>query len=278
MVTDQECTRFLQWCLPRLRMRWMGFRRVRKQVCKRLSRRIAELGLADLGAYRAFLESNETEWRALDAMCRITISRFYRDRAVWDLLCGEALPALAREAVAGSRAVVRCWSAGCGSGEEAFTLRIAWRLGVVPAVGADVPLSVVATDTNPALFARARRGVYSTGSLRFLPDQWVDRAFDETPDGYRIKEVFTQGIEFVEQDIRTAMPGGPFDLVFCRNLVFTYFDDALQMELLEKISSRLAAAGTLVVGAHERLPGGAEEFETLQGNQSIWRKRVGKDQ
>jgi chemotaxis protein methyltransferase CheR len=247
-------------------------------VCKRLARRIAELGLDDLDAYRVFLENNPGEWRTLDEMCRITISRFYRDRAVWDLLCTVVLPTLASDAAAEDGADVRCWSAGCGSGEEAFTLRIAWRLGVIPAVGVDVPLRVVATDTNAALFERARRGIYSAGSLRFLPADWVERAFDAAGDGYRIREEFTRDIEFVEQDVRTAMPEGPFDLVFCRNLVFTYFDDALQEELLKKISRRLTAGGTLVVGAHERLPGPAEEFAALQNNGSIWQKQTGKSQ
>jgi chemotaxis protein methyltransferase CheR len=277
-MTDHECARFLQWCLPELRFRWAGFRRVRKQVCKRLGRRVAELGLDDLDAYRVFLESHDEEWRVLDSMCRVTITRFYRDRAVWDLLCADVLPALARRAVSSGKMEVRCWSAGCGSGEEAYTLRIAWLLGAIPATGVDLPLRVVATDSNPMLFDRARRGIYKPGSLRFLPVEWVETAFEETTEGHRLQDTFTKDIDFVDQDIRENMPDGVFDLVLCRNLVFTYFDESLQKELLERIAGRIAADGTLVIGAHERLPGLAHDFEALKNNQSIWQKQTGNRQ
>jgi chemotaxis protein methyltransferase CheR len=78
--TDAECVDFLQWALPRLGLRWQGFRKVRRQVCRRVARRIAELGLADADAYRLYLERNPQEWDALAELCRVTISRFWRDR------------------------------------------------------------------------------------------------------------------------------------------------------------------------------------------------------
>jgi chemotaxis protein methyltransferase CheR len=67
-VKDTDCTAFLQWALPRLRMCWSGFRRVRSQVCKLLWRRLAELGLAELTAYRALLETHPQEWTRLDGL------------------------------------------------------------------------------------------------------------------------------------------------------------------------------------------------------------------
>jgi chemotaxis protein methyltransferase CheR len=79
-MSDSQCVVFLQWALPRLRVRWAGFRKVRRQVCRRVWRRARELGLADLVAYRAYLEEHPEEWALLDSMARITISRFYRDR------------------------------------------------------------------------------------------------------------------------------------------------------------------------------------------------------
>ena len=96
-VKDADCTAFLQWALPRLGMRWPGFRRVRGQVCKRLRRRMAELGLRNLAAYRALLETHSGEWVPLDGLCRISISRFYRDQGVWRTLEREVLPPLGRE-------------------------------------------------------------------------------------------------------------------------------------------------------------------------------------
>jgi chemotaxis protein methyltransferase CheR len=67
-MKDADCTEFLQWALPRFGMRWAGFRRVRGQVCKLLWRRLAELGLAELTAYRALLETHPQEWTQLDGL------------------------------------------------------------------------------------------------------------------------------------------------------------------------------------------------------------------
>lgn len=63
-MTDIECVQFLQWVLPQLQLRWLGFRKVHKQVCKRIARRIGELGLPSLQAYRYHLRDNRDEWRA----------------------------------------------------------------------------------------------------------------------------------------------------------------------------------------------------------------------
>jgi chemotaxis protein methyltransferase CheR len=93
-VTDQECVEFLQWALPRMQMRWSGFRKVRRQVCRRIQRRMQVLE-KDVQGYREFLEAEPEEWDVLDALCRITISRFYRDRAVFAYLQTTVLPALA---------------------------------------------------------------------------------------------------------------------------------------------------------------------------------------
>src|SRR5438477_9810042 len=118
-----DCVEFLQWALPRLRMRWDGFRKVRRQVCRRIERRSRELGLTDLAAYRDYLERRPDEWARLDALCRVTISRFYRDRETFAALEQEVLPALAR-----GGAEIEVWSAGCASGEEPYTLALLWKL------------------------------------------------------------------------------------------------------------------------------------------------------
>lgn len=83
---DAQWVSFLQWALPRLGLRWPGFRKVRRQVIKRIARRIEALQLGDLDSYRRYLETHEQEWLRLDDFCRITISRVYRDRRVFDSL------------------------------------------------------------------------------------------------------------------------------------------------------------------------------------------------
>jgi len=95
-MKDAQCVAFLQQTLPRLGMRWAGYRKVRRQVCKRIDRRLHALGLADIESYAGYLETHPEEWESLDAFCRISISRFCRDRGSFDRLAQEVLPRLAQ--------------------------------------------------------------------------------------------------------------------------------------------------------------------------------------
>jgi chemotaxis protein methyltransferase CheR len=255
-MTDAECVVFLQWALPRLRLRWEGFRKVRRQVCRRISRRIAELGLSSADAYRGYLIAHEEEWDVLAGRCRVTISRFWRDRAVFEALRDEVLPELGPS--------VSVWSAGCASGEEPYSL-------VLAADAAGVDVRVLATDVDPVLLERARAARYPESSLRDLPAPLRAEAFD---DG-RLQPRYRERVELVRHDVRVGAPGGPFDLVLCRNLVFTYFVDDLQREVGGHIACALAAGGALAIGAHEALPEGLAGFEPWPAARSVYRLRLG---
>ena len=160
-MTSTDCVAFLQWALPQLSLSWRGFRKVRGQVCKRIRRRMESLGLEDFAAYRDHLDRHPQEWAVLDGFCRITISRFYRDRNVFRVLGSNVLPQLAQQA-AQQRRCVTCWSAGCASGEEVYTLRILWDL-TLAGTHPDVALSLLGTDIDEAVLARASAGCYHEG-------------------------------------------------------------------------------------------------------------------
>ena len=245
-----DWTSFLQWCLPQLRMRWGGFRKVRRQVCRRIRRRMEELNLPDIEAYRRRLSTHPNEWRVLDDLCRVSISRLYRDRRLFEFLSAEGLPALA---AAAEGAPLRCWSAGCASGEEPYTLRILWDLEVGPRFGS-VPLQIVATDADEHLLERAREASFQISSLKEVPDRWRQEAFVREGHRYRVRDSFRGGIEFLRQDLRQELPAGRFHLILCRNLVFTYYDQDLQRQILIDILSKLHPKGLLVLGSHESPP------------------------
>ena len=120
IVNDAECTAFLQWALPQLDLRWPGFRKVRRQVCKRLKQRMRDIGVNDYPAYCTRLEADPSEWQILDACCHITISRFFRDRGIFEVVRRRGLPDIAARARREKREA-RVWSAGCASGEEPYT-------------------------------------------------------------------------------------------------------------------------------------------------------------
>jgi chemotaxis protein methyltransferase CheR len=234
---DAACVAFLQWALPRLGLRWAGYRKVRRQVCRRLHRRLAELGLADLDAYRARLAADPAEWEVLATLTPVTISRFARDRAVFDALAREVVPALGRTRV-------RAWSAGCASGEEAYTLAVLW-----PA------MDVLATDVHPAVLERARRAAYPPSSLRELTAAERKRAFEARGAEHVVRPEVAARVTVARHDVRDPPPaGGPFDLVLCRNVAFTYLDEDRRRAVLAGMASAVRAGGALVIGLHETLP------------------------
>ena len=278
-MRDQECVEFLRWALPRMGLRWPGFRKVRGQVCKRIGRRLDDLGLADLEDYRELLDVEESEWQRLDGFCRITISRFHRDRTFFELLAQQMLPTLAQELVRPRRGELRMWSAGCGAGEEPYTLAMIARLASAPALGRVKPV-ILATDTNPHQLERAVDAVYPASTLAELPLRWREAAFETLGDGtFRLRAPFRQAVRFEEQDLRRRSPGGTFELVLCRNLAFTYFSEEVQVAVLRRIREALVPGGLLGIGAHESLevanspqPDEPPEFEPCPEGRGLYRK------
>ncbi len=240
-MTDPELVSLLRWALPQLGLRFEGFRRVRGIVRKRIARRMRVLDVTD---YRAWLETHDDEWIVLARMCRIPISRFYRDRMIF-----ERIGALLSERAARKPDRVRIWSAGCASGEEPYTLAMIWSADVAP-LHPGIDLQIVATDVEETMIERAIAGRYEAGSLRELPVRLRKACFD----GDRVIDEIRRSIAFRGEDMREVVPEGPFDLVLCRNSAFTYFDEATQRRLLETIVARLWPGGALVVGAHETPP------------------------
>lgn len=270
-MRDAECMELLRWALPRLGLRWDGFRRVRRQVCRRIARRIAEVGAKGAAEYRAVLASDPGEWRVLDGLCRVTISRFFRDRAVWSRLRDQVLPETSRVATQRGDRALRCWSAGCGSGEEPYELVIMFRLVVAPAFPG-LELRVVATDADEVVLERARRACYDAGTVRELPPDWRELAFEQRNAELCLRAPFREGVEFRQEDLRLAMPDGPFDVILCRNVAFTYFEEPAQRAVLAGIAARLVRGGFLVIGAHESLPEPVEDLERFAGRLPIFRR------
>jgi chemotaxis protein methyltransferase CheR len=155
---------------------------------------------------------------------------------------------------------VSVWSAGCASGEEPYSL-------VLAAAESGIAVRVLATDVDAALLDRARTACYPESSLRGLPPTMRAGAFD---DGC-LRTAYREPVEFRRQDLRTAAPTGPFDLVLCRNIVFTYFAERLQAEIGHRLARSLWPGGALVVGAHEEPA--LDELEPWPQARGVWRRR-----
>jgi chemotaxis protein methyltransferase CheR len=229
-----------------------------------------ELDLENWADYRTLLEARVEEWQTLDRMCRITISRFYRDRAVFDLLASTVLPELAGRARSRDGTTIKVWSAGCGSGEEPYTVALLWE-SVLSADFTDCGIRILGTDDQPDLLRRASEALYSPSALRDLPEELVS-AFERREEGFRLAPQHRAAVHFVAHDLRTEPPLGPFDLVLCRNLAFTYWDDILQIEVARKLERSLRPGGFLVIGVHEMLPLGARGLTSLAESKCVFLK------
>jgi chemotaxis methyl-accepting protein methylase len=238
---------FLRELLARLDLSWSGYRRPRRGLRGRLVARMAELRLQDYDEYLDHVRAHPEEGGWLAEILAITISRFFRDREDWVELAAVAfgeLAALGR--------TVRAASLGCASGEEPYTLRILW-MERQPAV----PLAILAADVRADVLARATEGVYTGTSVHSMPSELLAQWFALRPGAtYQLDRRISRAVRFVRLDLlRDPLPG-PFDLILCRNVAFTYFGDARRREAASRLGAALAPGGFLMIGGGERLPAG----------------------
>jgi len=199
------------------------------------------------------------------------ITRFYRDRSVFQHLETAILPELAQLITKDRTRALRCWSAGCASGEEPLSLAILWQHRLArryPTVG----FCVVATDIDPAAIQRAQRGCYHWSSMKELPPEWRAEAFVTSGEEICVKEEYRSAVSFLVQNLRDSSPDGMFHLILCRNLAFTYFDEISQRETLRRLTDKLAPGGALIIGKGESLPEGQWAVEPWSLPMAIYRK------
>jgi len=263
----------LQWALPRAGRRWEGYRKVRRRVCKKISRRALELNLPSLSDYRRYLEEDPQEWRHLDALLDVTISRFYRDRSVFDFIAAEIVPTLVRRAHLADYPSVRVWSTGCANGEEPYTIALMWEFSISPD-NAETELHILATDIKTTVLRRAEDALYPRSSLNDLPAQWKEAAFDQSGDVVALAPRFRQHVTFAQHDIRGNPPGGGsvFDLIMCRYQAFTYFDEAGQRNVLNSLTRATRPGSVLVLGRRETMPSGAGSFRPLEHSLGVFKR------
>lgn len=270
-MNDQSCVDFLQWALPKMNMRWRGFRKVRRQVCRKVQRRMNELGIVDTGEYQQYLERNPREWQILEGFLPITISRFWRDKRAFELLESRFLPELAAQARNEVSRTLKIWSLGCGAGEEPYTLSILWRQRLKPCFP-DVRLDILASDIEHHQLARAKEACYPPSAVKDLPDPLKNAAFDWRNDLLCLKNDYLRGIELEHRDIRAEFPDQCFHLIACRYLAFTYFAVDRQYEFADRLHQSLCSKGLLMLGNKEDLPEGVAGFERVHEQVPIYRR------
>lgn len=268
---DQQETEFLKSILPQIGYRWQGFRKPKNQVIKRIRNRIKELNLNDLVEYQRYLENSPEEWRTLDSLCNITITRFFRDRKLWNYLRESVFTELFSRSDGHKKR--NFWSVGCCNGEEVYTLSIVLN-EVSMLFNNNIEWLITATDRDSELINRARKGIFPRGVLKELTESEISKYFhhDNQAGGtFCIHSSIKQHIEFDLRDVRESFPDRTFDVICCRNLSFTYFSTAIQHNFLNSIYDKLNTCGYLIIGAQESLPH-TEMFQKVHNAHPVYKK------
>ncbi|NIR61672.1 MAG: hypothetical protein GWO02_20380, partial [Gammaproteobacteria bacterium] len=174
-------------------------------------------------------------------------------------------------ALEAGRSELCAWSAGCGCGEEPYSLALLWRFDVAERLPG-ISLGILGTDIDARLLERARESTYPGGCLKELPRDWLAAAFEKTDGAFRLKESYGRQVSFREHDIRDGPPNGPFDLILCRNLAFTYFDRNWQLEVADRLRDAMVESGALVLGRGETLPAQAAGFTAWSAEHGVHRR------
>lgn len=221
-----------------------------------MTRRAAQLGMDDLGAYLLALEQGrlDEEWRLLLPAITVKESYLFRIPEQFRALGERILPELVRArsaAGAGAHLPLRFWSAGCANGEEPATLAVVLaEAGLPPA-----SWSILATDVDERALQQAATGVFSARAVSQVPPELLSRYFTSRPAGWELDGGLQRRIELRRVNlVREPFPdlGGPFDLVFLRN-VLIYFRPESQRRVVEAVTDNLAADGLLFLGHSESL-------------------------
>jgi len=241
-------------------------------ILRRLRGRMNATGRATLAEYAAYLEDNPEEYARLINSLLIKVTEFFRDPKVFDYLRLNVLPELIAEAKREGREL-RIWSAGCSTGEEAYSLAIV----VADALGDDLPrldVRIFATDIDRQAIAFARRGIYPPIALKGLPAGARDRHFVKTADGYEVEKRLRALMVFGEHDLAERAPFPRIDLLLCRN-VLIYFAVPMQRVALETFAFSLRPGGRLVLGMSESVMALPEPFEEELPRQRVFRRLPG---
>jgi two-component system CheB/CheR fusion protein len=241
-------------------------------ILRRLRGRMNATSRPTLASYAAHLEADPEEYARLVNSLLIKVTEFFRDPKLFQYLREHVLPELIAEARQEGREL-RLWSAGCSTGEEAYSLAIT----VAEALGEKAAwpdIRIFATDIDREAIAFARRGIYPTSALKSLPAGVRDRYFVKSDGHLEVAKRLRALMVFGEHDLGERAPFPRIDLLLCRN-VLIYFAVPMQQIALETFAFSLRPGGRLALGPSETVMTLPEPFEEEQARLRVYRRRPG---
>jgi two-component system CheB/CheR fusion protein len=269
MATKASRDPQLEAILEKVRqVRHFDFRNYKQATLqRRIERRMNATRCRTREAYLALLDRDPAEVNLLVSSMLIKLTTFFRDPEVW-----AALDKVLKELVKRQRPPqeLRIWSAGCATGEEAYSIAIA----AAEALGPGMPgaeLKVFGTDVDEAAIAFARRGVYSAHQLAGCSPKRLAKWFVPTSSGYAVRKEIRRSVVFGVNNLVSDAPVSRIDLILCRN-VFIYLDAELQKRVLTRFHFASRRDGLLVMGRSELIPFVARLFKPVDLPRRIYRK------
>jgi two-component system CheB/CheR fusion protein len=243
----------------------------RASLSRRVDKRMQEVGADGYLSYLDLLEVDPEEFTQLFNTILLNVTGFFRDPPAWEYLGAEVLPKLV--AAKAEEEPIRIWSAGCASGEEAYTLAMvtAETLGL-EAVRERV--KIYATDVDEEALAQARQARYTAKQIEGVPPELLDRYFERNGDGYVVAKDLRRSVIFGRHDLIQDAPISRIDLLVCRNTLM-YLNSETQAQVLARFSFALREGGYLLLGKAEMLLAHSDLFTATDLKRRVFQKVPG---
>jgi chemotaxis methyl-accepting protein methylase len=238
---------------------------------RRIERRMGIHQINKIGNYVRYLQENSQEVELLFKELLIGVTNFFRDPAAWDQLREKVFPALLASRPSGG--VIRAWSAGCSTGEEAYSLAIVFKEVLEQAKPAEnFSLQVFASDLDRDAIDKARQGIYPANIAADVTPGRLRRFFVREETGYRIGKDIRDAVTFAIHNVIMDPPFTKLDVLICRNLLI-YLSPELQKKLLPLFHYSLKPGGILLLGSSESINNFTDLFEPLNLKSRLYRRR-----
>ena len=227
----------------------------RPSLARRVEKRMESVGIETFGEYIDFLEVHPEEFPALFNTILINVTQFFRDETSWSYLAEHVIPELLARRPHGE---IRVWSAGCASGEEAFTILM--MLG--EAMGLEqlkLRAKIYATDVDDEALLKGRHATYSEREVADVPEKLRAKYFEQLDGHYIVRKDLRRQVIFGRHDLISDAPISRVDLLVCRNTLM-YLNAETQAKILARFHFALADGGILFLGRAETLLTNAGTF------------------
>jgi two-component system CheB/CheR fusion protein len=240
----------------------------RSSLIRRVQRRMAEVEAEGYAEYLDYLELHAEEFTALFNTILINVTGFFRDPQAWDFLGTDVLPRLLTSM--SPTAPIRVWSAGCASGEEAYTLAITLAELLGPTEFRD-RVKIYATDVDEEALSYARHGSYTEREVAGISPELLERYFERSGGRYLFRKDLRRSVIFGRNDLIQDAPISRIDLLVCRNTLM-YFNAETQARILGRFHFALAEHGVLLLGKAEMLLSHSALFTPIELKRRTFRK------